>query len=160
MVEEMAALHSTSTWDLVPLPTGKSSIGCRWVYTVKIGLDDRVDRLKARLVAKGYTQVYDSDYYDTFSHVAKMTSVRLLLSITIMSSWPIYQLDIKNAFLHDDLAEEVYMKQSLGFVAQGESGLVCRLRHSLYGLRKPPQAWFGRFCSVIQEFDMTRSTSN
>ena len=60
MVEEMVALHSIGTWDLVPLLAGKSSVGCRWVYTVKIGLDGRVDRLKARLVAKGYTKIYGS----------------------------------------------------------------------------------------------------
>ena len=133
MVEEMTTLHSIGTWDLVPLPTSKSPVGCRWVYIVKIGPDGRVDRLKAHLVAKWYTQIYGSDYYDTFSPVAKMASVRLLLSMTAMSSWPLYQLHIKNAFLHGDLAEEVYMEQPLGFVAQGESSLVCRLRHSLYG---------------------------
>ena len=86
MIEEMAALHSTSTWDLVPLPADKSPVDCRWVYTVKTGLDGRVDHLKARLVTKGYTQIYGSNYYDTFSHVAKMTSVRLLLSMATMNS--------------------------------------------------------------------------
>ncbi|RVW97215.1 Retrovirus-related Pol polyprotein from transposon RE1 [Vitis vinifera] len=119
MVDEMAALHSNGTWDLVVLPSGKSTVGCRWVYTVKVGPDGQVDRLKARLVAKGYTQVYGSDYGDTFSPVAKIASVRLLLSMAAMRSWPLYQLDIKNAFLHGDLAEEVYMEQPPGFVAQG-----------------------------------------
>ena len=109
MVEEMDALHSTGTWDLVLLPTGKSPVGCRWVYTIKIGLDSRVDLFKAHLVAKGYTQIYDFYYYDTFSLVARIVSIRLLLSMAAMSSWPLYQLDIKNASLHGDLVEEVYM---------------------------------------------------
>ncbi|RVW44594.1 Retrovirus-related Pol polyprotein from transposon TNT 1-94 [Vitis vinifera] len=119
MVDEMVALHSNGTWDLVVLPSGKSTVGCRWVYAVKVGPDGQVDRLKARLVAKGYTQVYGSDYGDTFSPVAKIASVRLLLSMAAMCSWPLYQLDIKNAFLHGDLAEEVYMEQPPGFVLRG-----------------------------------------
>ena len=86
----MFALHSTGTWDLVTLPAGKSPIGCRWVYIVKIGPDDGVDCLKARLVAKGYTQIYDSDYYDTFSPIAKMDSICLLFSMAAMTSWPLY----------------------------------------------------------------------
>ncbi|RVW58329.1 Retrovirus-related Pol polyprotein from transposon RE1 [Vitis vinifera] len=130
MVDEMAALHSNGTWDLVVLPSGKSIVGCRWVYIVKVGPNGQVDRLKASLVAKGYTQIYGSDY------------------------------DIKNAFLHGDLAEKAYMEQPPGFVAQGESGLVCRLHRSLYGLKQSPQAWFSRFSSVIQEFDMFRSTTD
>ena len=76
------------------------------------------------MVIKGYTQQYGSDYYDIFSLVAKISYVRLLLSMVAMHSWPLFQLDIKNAFLHGDLAEEVYMEQPHGFVAQGESGLV------------------------------------
>ena len=157
MVEEMVALHSTSTCDLVPLPPGKSPIGCRWVYTVKIGPDGQADHLKARLVVKGYTHIYGSDYYDTFSLVAKIAFVRLLLSMAAMSSWPLYQLGIKNAFLHDNLVEEVYMEQPPRFVAQGEFGLVCRLCRSLYGLKPSPRAWFGCFNSVVQEFGMTRA---
>ena len=83
-----------------------------------------MDILKARLVAKEYTQIYGSDYYDTCSLIAKMTFVRLLLSMAAMRSWPLYQLDIKNAFLYGNFAEEVYLEQPPRFVAQGESGLV------------------------------------
>ena len=86
MVDKMAALHSTDTWDPVVFPFGKFPVGCRWVYTVKVGLDGQVERLKARLVAKGYTQVYGSDYGDAFSPVAKIAYVHLLLSMDAMCS--------------------------------------------------------------------------
>ena len=76
----------------------------------------------------------------TFSPVAKIASVRLFLSMDAMRSWPLFQLDIKNAFFHSDLAEEVNMEQSPGFVARGEFGLVCKLRRSLYDLKQSPQA--------------------
>ena len=156
----MVALHSNGTWDLVSLPPGKSTVGCRWVYTIKVGPDDQVDRLKARLVVKGYTQIYGCDYGDTFSLVAKIASVHLFLSMAAMCHWPLYQLDIKSAFLNGELLEEVYMEQPPGFVAQGEFGLVCKLRRSLYGLKQSPRAWFGRFSSVVQEFGMLRSETD
>ena len=127
---------------------------------MKVGPNGKIDQLKARLIAKGYTQQYGSNYYDTFSPMAKIAFVRLLRSMVDIDLWPLFQLDIKNVFLHGDLAEEVYMEQPPGFVAQGESGLVCKLRCSLYGLKQSPQAWFSQFSSVVQEFDMIRSTTN
>ena len=102
---------------------------------MKVGPNGYMDRLKARLVTKGYTQQYGSNYYDTFSPVAKIAYVRLLLSVAAMRSLSLFQLDIKNVFLHGDPTEEVYMEQPRGFVAQGESGLVCWLCCSLYGLK-------------------------
>ena len=115
----MSALWANDTWDLVHLPPGKSAVGCRWVYTVKTLPNGTIDRLKARLVAKGYTQIYGLNFSDTFSPVAKMTSVRLFLALATMFHWHLHQLDVKNVFLHGDLIEEVYMEQPLGFVARG-----------------------------------------
>ena len=149
MAEEIDALYSNSTWKFVTLPLGKSLVCCPWVYIVKVGPDGQVDRLKARLVAKRYTQQYGSDYYDTFSPVTKIASVRLLLSMVAMRSWPIFQLDINNAFLYGDLADEFYMEQLPGFIAQRESSLVCKLRRSLYGLKESPRTWFSRFSLVV-----------
>ena len=121
MAEEMDALCSNDIRELVALPASKSPIGCLCVYTVKVGPDDKIDWLKARLVAKGYIQQYGLDYDDTFSLVAKIVSIHLLLSMAVMRSWPLFQLDIKNVFLHGDLANELYMEQPPSFVAQGES---------------------------------------
>ena len=112
--------------------------GCRWVYTVKVGPNGEVDRLKAQLVAKGYTQIFGLDYCDIFSPVAKITTVRLFFAMAAMRHWLLHQLDIKNAFLHSDLEEEIYMEQPPRFVALGEYGLVCKLHRSLYGLKQSP----------------------
>ena len=89
-----------------------------------------------------------------------MAYVRLFLSMAAMHHWSLHQLDIKNAFLHGHLEEEVYMEQPPGLVAQGELGLVCRLHKSLYGLKQYPQAWFGKFSKVIQQFGMIRSEAD
>ena len=109
-MEEMQALDNNGTWNLVQLPTRKKAIGCRWVFAIKVNPDGFVARLKTRLVAKGYTQTYDVDYYDTFSPVAKMTYVRLFISLLATYNWCLHQLDIKNTFLHGDLQEEVYIE--------------------------------------------------
>ena len=96
----MNALQNNSTWEIVDLPKEKKTIGCKWVFTVKCKADGNVERYKARLVAKEFTQTYGIDYQETFAHVAKMNSVRVLLFLAIQSNWPLYQLDVKNAFLN------------------------------------------------------------
>ena len=95
---------------MVQLSAGKKAIGCRWVFAVKVNPNGSITRLKARLVAKGYTQTYGVDYSETFSSVAKMTYVRLFISLTATNNWDLHQLAIKNVFLHGDLQEEVYME--------------------------------------------------
>ena len=158
MVDEMFALHKSGTWEIVSLPADQSIVFCRQVYAVKIGLDGQVDRLKARLVAKGYTQIFGLDYSDTFAPADKITFVHLFISMASVHLLLLYLLDIKNAFMHGDLEEEVYIEKPPCFVTQGEqSSLVCRLRRSLYGLKQCPQAWFWKFSTVIKDFCMNHS---
>lgn len=114
MAEEMRALNKSGTWELVFLPLGKRSVGCKWVFTIKQKANETIKRYKARLVAKGFTQTYGIDYQETFALVAKMNSIRVLLSYAANLGWPLQQLDVKNAFLHGDI-KEVYMDVSPGF---------------------------------------------
>ncbi|KAJ4737614.1 Transposon Ty1-H Gag-Pol polyprotein [Rhynchospora pubera] len=145
MQEELGALDKNKTWEIVSLPPGKKAVGCRWVFTVKQTPEGKIDRYKARLVAKGYSQTYGIDYDETFAPVAKMSTVRTLVSLAANEGWKLHQLDVKNAFLHGDLLEEVYMEIPPGFGTAQTIGKVCRLRKSLYGLKQSPRAWFDRF---------------
>lgn len=113
-------------------------MGCKWVYTIKLNADGSLDRFKARLVPKGFNQTAGVDYDETFSPVAKLNSIRILISLAATMEWELHQLDVKNAFLHRDLQEEIYMMQPLGFVAKGESLKVCKLIKSIYGLKQSP----------------------
>lgn len=115
MCEEMKALEKHGIWELVNLPAGKQPIGCKWVYTIKYKAYGSIDRYKARLVAKGYIQTYGRYYQETFKPVAKMNSIRLLLSIAANKKLPLWQLDVMNAFLHGDFHEEVYIMLHSGF---------------------------------------------
>ena len=107
MDEELVALYGNETWDLVPLPKEKKIIGCKWVYKVKHNSDGSISRYKARLVAKGYAQTHGIDYEETFAPIAKMAIVRSVIAVAAAKGWFLHQMDVKNAFLHGDLIEEV-----------------------------------------------------
>ena len=108
---------------LVPLPSGRKLVRCRWVYRTKSATDGHISIYKARLFSKGFQQVHGIDYDDTFSPVAKMDSIRLEISSPKIKGWEFHQMDMENSFLHDDLSEEIYMEQPQGFMQ--DSSLVC-----------------------------------
>ncbi|RVW34590.1 Retrovirus-related Pol polyprotein from transposon RE1 [Vitis vinifera] len=111
--DEIDALEKNETWTITDLPVGKRPVGCKWIFTIKYKADGSVERFKARLVARGFTQSYGIDYQETFAPVAKLNTIRILLSLAVNQDWCLQQLDIKNAFLNGDLEEEVYMEYHL-----------------------------------------------
>lgn len=149
--EEINALENNGTWVISELPPGKRHVGCKWIFTVTHNADGSVNRFKARLVAKGFTQSYGIDYQKTFAPVAKLNTVRVLLSLASNLDWPLYQLNVKNAFLNGDL-EEVYMKIPPGFDTSATNNKVCKLKKSLYGLKQSLRAWFNKFTKAVKRF--------
>jgi hypothetical protein len=147
MQVELQALENTGTWTLVTLPAHVKPIGCRWVYKVKHHADGTVERYKARLVAKGYNQIEGLDYFDTFSPVAKLTTVRMIIALASIHHWFLHQLDVNNAFLHEDLQEVVYMTPPPGITT--DPSKVCKLNKSLYGLKQASRQWYAKLTSLL-----------
>ncbi|GMI79954.1 hypothetical protein HRI_001664700 [Hibiscus trionum] len=158
--EEIEALQKNGTWTITDLPQGKRTVGCKWVFTIKYNSDGTIQRHKARLVAKGFTQTYGIDFKETFAPVAKLNSVRILLSLAVNCDWKLHQLDIKNAFLNGNLEEEVYMEIPSGVKGTGQPQKVCKLAKSLYGLKQSPRAWFERFTKVILKNGFKQSSAD
>ena len=160
MVEEFTALQKQGTWELVPPPVDRNVIGSKWVYKIKKDQYGKISRYKARLVAQGYSQEHGLDYADTFSPVVRHTTVRLVLAIAASQRWKLRQLDVKNAFLHGDLQEEVFMKQPQGFQDSNHPQYVCKLVKSLYGLKQAPRAWNSKFTTYLPTLGFVASESD
>ncbi|GJR44942.1 putative RNA-directed DNA polymerase [Tanacetum coccineum] len=156
---EMSALLENDTWELVELPFGRKALNSKWVWKLKFKSSGEIERYKARLVAMGCAQKEGVDYEETFSPVVKMVTVRCLINLAVNQSWPIYQLDINNAFLYGDLDETVYMKPPQGFYP-GNDKLVCRLKKSIYGLKQSPRQWNAKLTSVLVENGFCQSKSD
>ncbi|GJR37037.1 calcineurin B-like protein 4 [Tanacetum coccineum] len=128
------------TTDLGRVPWETDSDICyKWIFKKKRKADGTVDKYKARLVIKGFRQREGLDYFDTYSLVARITSIRMILAILALRNLEVHQIDVKKAFLNEDLEEEIYMNQPEGFMAPGLESKVCRLVKSLYDLRKAPK---------------------
>ena len=110
MDEEINAIERNKTWDLVELPKGKEVIGVKWVYKTKSNAEGKIEIHKARLVVKGYKQQHGREYEEVFVPVARMETVRAVLSITTQNKWKVYQMDVKSTFLNGVLMEEVYIE--------------------------------------------------
>ncbi|CAM0870358.1 unnamed protein product [Alopecurus aequalis] len=158
MQEEMQSLEKNGTWDGVRLPKQKKTVRCKWIFKRKEGLShSEPPRFKARLVVKGFSQISGVDYNDVFSPVVKHSSIRTFFGIVAMRDLELEQLDVKTAFLHGELEEEIYMDQPEGFIVPGKEDHVCKLKRSLYGLKQSPRRWYKRFDSFMLSHGFKRS---
>ena len=160
MTDEYKALLDNNTWRLVPRPSGANIVTGKWIFKHKFHSDGTLARHKARWVVRGYSQRHGIDYEETFSPVVKPATIRVVLSIAASRSWPIHQLDVKNAFLHGTLAETVYCQQPSGFVDPAQPDHVCLLQKSLYGLKQAARAWYHKFATYIRRLGFVASTSD
>ncbi|KAL9253849.1 Retrovirus-related Pol polyprotein from transposon RE1-like protein [Drosera capensis] len=160
MIAEFNAVMDNHTWTLVSHPVTKNVVDCRWVYKIKYNSDGSMDRYKARLVALRNHQREGLDFHETFCPVVKPTTVRLVFSFAVSIQWVVRQLDIKNAFLHGHLTEEVYMRKTSVFIHPTLSSHMCRLHKALYGLRQAPRAWLHRFSNFLLRSGFTQAKSD
>ncbi|GKA72573.1 retrotransposon protein, putative, ty1-copia subclass, partial [Tanacetum coccineum] len=143
MKEEMDSLRKNKTWELVDHPAEQKLVSYKWLFKIKERIGGvQKPRYKARLVARGFTQRAGIDYNEVVSPVVRHTFVQVILALTACKDYELEQLDVKTAFLHENLEEVIYMRQPPGY----EQGIkVCLLKKFLYGLKQSPRQWYKRF---------------
>ncbi|KAJ9564851.1 hypothetical protein OSB04_000817 [Centaurea solstitialis] len=162
MKAEMQSMYDNQVWELTDLPQQCRAVGRKWVFKKKTDMDGNVHTFKARLVAKGFTQTHGIDYDETFSPVAMLKSIRILMAISAYFNYEIWQMDVKTAFLNGKLTgvtltEDVYMEQPEGFEDPKNPNKVCKLLKSIYGLKQASRSWNLHFDERIKEFGFAKS---
>lgn len=157
MEEEIKSLIANGTWVLVDRNDQKL-VDNRWVFKIKYDVNGNVERYKARLVARGFTQMYGVDYWETFSPVVRMESLRMMFAIAASRKLKMQQFDVKTAFLNGELEENIFMKQPAGF--EDGSGRVCLLKKSIYGLKQASRCWNVAFVKCLIDFGLRQCDSD
>nr|KYP66622.1 Copia protein [Cajanus cajan] len=157
MKEELASIERNETWEPAWLPKGKKPIDLKWVFRIKKNPDGTIAKYKARLVARGFLQKEGVDYDEVFAPVARLETVRIITAVASFNSWPMYQLDVKSAFLNGFLEEEVYVTPPPGFSTSEDGRKVYKLKKALYGLKQAPRAWNKRIDNFLQKIDFVKS---
>ncbi|GKC89370.1 retrovirus-related pol polyprotein from transposon TNT 1-94 [Tanacetum coccineum] len=158
MQDELHQFDRLKVWELVDKPFGKMIIKLKWLWKNKKDEDQTVIRNKARLVAKGYAQEEGIDFEESFAPVARLEAVRIFVAHAAHKSFPIYQMDVKTAFLNGPLKEEVYVAQPEGFVDPDHPEKVYLLRKALYGLKQAPRAWYDELSNFLMSKGFTKGT--
>lgn len=159
MQEEIKAMRTNNTWDIVPLPEGRKAVGSKWVFKLKRNANGDFVRYKARLVAQGYSQKYGVDYNEVFSPVVMHTTFRMLLSVAAKRNLIVQHIDAKTAFLNGNLEETIYMVQPKGF-EDGNEKNVCLLKKAIYGLKQASRSWNNLLNETLTKAKLKQSVSD
>ncbi|GKF15936.1 retrotransposon protein, putative, ty1-copia subclass, partial [Tanacetum coccineum] len=157
MNAEIQSMMDNMIWVLDDLPPDCKTIGSKWIFKKKTNMGGIVHTYKARLVAKGYTQLYGIDYEETFSPVADIRAIWILISIAVFYDYEIWKMDVKTAYLNGYLGEDIYMVQPEGFVDPNHPRKVCKLQRSIYGLKQASRSWNKRFDKEIKKFGFAQN---
>ncbi|GKA55088.1 retrotransposon protein, putative, ty1-copia subclass [Tanacetum coccineum] len=157
MNAEIQSMMDNMVWALVDLPPGCKTVGSKWIFKKKTDMDGIVHTYKACLVAKGYTKLYKVDYKETFSPVADIRAIRILISISTYYDYEIWQMDIKTAFLNGYLDEDIYMVKPEGFIDPNHPKKVCKVQRSIYGLKQASRSCNKRFDEEIKRFGFAQN---
>jgi hypothetical protein len=157
MDEEMKSQKENNTWDLVELPNGKKTVGCKWVFKIKRNASGEIVKYKARLVAQGFTQKFGVDYDEVFAPVTRLTTLRVLLGIASKKKLILKHFDVKTAYLCGNLDEEIFMRQPRGYQ---QGSLVCKLKKSLYGLKQSARCWNKKLHDVLISLKFQQSSAD
>ncbi|GJZ66508.1 retrovirus-related pol polyprotein from transposon TNT 1-94 [Tanacetum coccineum] len=149
MQEELQRFDRLDVWELVDRPLCKNVINMKWLWKNKHDEKNTIIRNKASLVAKGYNQQEGINFKESFSPVARWEAVRLFVAYAAHKSFPIYQMDVKIAFLNEPLKVEVYVNQPDGFVDPHRLDKVCHLKKALFGLKQAPRAWYDELSNFL-----------
>jgi hypothetical protein len=140
---------SNGTWEVIECPYGCKPIVSKWVFMKKLRPDGIIEINKMRLVIKGYSQKEGEDFFDIYSHVARSTTICMLLSLAASHDFLVHQMDVKTTFLNGELHEKIYMEQSAELIAIGQEGMVCKLLKSLCGLKQAHKKWHEKFYKTL-----------
>jgi len=147
-VSEVTSLLEKGTFEVVDIPEDKTLVDTKWVFKRKVDAFGNFVKMKTRLVAKGFLQKFGVDYFDVFSPVTKLSTLRVLLSLVVALDLELRHVDVRTAFLNGDLDEEVYIKVPEG-LHDMYPGKCFKLRKAIYGLKQAPRVWWMNLSATL-----------
>jgi hypothetical protein len=157
MIEEYQSIINNDVWEIVPRPKSKDVVSSKWLFKIKHATDGSIEKYKAIFVARGFSQKEGIDYEETFTPVARYTSIKTIIAFAAKMKWKLHQMDVKTTFLNGVIEEEVYIEKLQGFEVEDMKSHVCRLKKASYRLKQDPRAWYGHIDSFLMSLGFTKS---